>query len=190
MLARSFFDDPIQIHMFPDEARRLERCERMFRSLSRIHLAHDEVFVDENLRGASMWGPPGHWKTRGWAAAREVPAMVAAIGRGGFGRRGMTLLNDLGKAENRHAELAPTPHFYLAVLGTDPDEQGKGVGSGVISPVLDRADERGLGCYLESSKHSNVPYYERQGFTVLDDFTFRDGPTVWLMWRDPVPPEL
>ena len=80
------------------------------------------------------------------------------------------------------------PHWYLAVLGTDPQHQGKGHGSAVLEPVLDRCDLEGVPAYLESSKEANVPFYERHGFQVTDTHDFPKGPRIWLMWRDPRPP--
>jgi len=46
-------------------------------------------------------------------------------------------------------------------------------------------DAEGLPAYLESSKESNVPFYERHGFAVTETFDLPDGPRLWLMWRDP-----
>jgi predicted N-acetyltransferase YhbS len=77
------------------------------------------------------------------------------------------------------------PHWYLAVLGTDPPHQGKGVGAALMTPVLARCDAEGTGAYLESSKPDNVPYYERFGFRVTGQIDMPKGPTMWPMWRDP-----
>jgi ribosomal protein S18 acetylase RimI-like enzyme len=78
------------------------------------------------------------------------------------------------------------PHYYLEFLGTDPDHQGRGIGSALLQPVLDRCDEEGVGAYLESSKASNVPFYARHGFAVTRELEHkRNGPHQWLMWRDP-----
>jgi hypothetical protein len=42
-----------------------------------------------------------------------------------------------------------------------------------------------MSCYLESSKESNVPFYERFGFKVIGEIHLLRGPTMWKMWRDP-----
>jgi hypothetical protein len=57
-----------------------------------------------------------------------------------------------------------------------------------MQPVLDTCDAEGIGAYLESSKESNVPFYERHGFRVTGEIVIPDGPTLWAMWRDPVSP--
>jgi GNAT superfamily N-acetyltransferase len=76
-------------------------------------------------------------------------------------------------------------HWYLQMLGTQPDWQGKGVGSAIIAPVLERCDRTGERVYLESSKEQNIPFYARHGFEVTDEVHIPKGPTVWAMWREP-----
>ena len=88
-------------------------------------------------------------------------------------------------AMERHHASVPRDHWYLSVLGTDPDRQGKGIGAALVQPVLDLCDAEGLGAYLESSKESNIPYYRRFGFEVSGELRFRGGPPIWPMWRDP-----
>jgi GNAT superfamily N-acetyltransferase len=194
MLARSFDDDPIWTHIFPDAARRPRRLELMFGPLLEIYIRHSVAHVAVDRRddgqsdggnqalplGAAMWGRPGHWRT----SAREILPHLVTFARA-FGVKGLGHLRDLQRIEQLHEPYAREPHHYLGVLGTEPTEQGRGVGSALVAHTLARADEEGLGAYLESSKESNVPFYGRFGFEVVGDHTFRNGPTVYLMWRKP-----
>ena len=77
------------------------------------------------------------------------------------------------------------PHWYLAVLGTDPSAQGRGLGSAVMRSVLERADGEGTCAYLESSKERNVDFYARHGFRLAGELQLPRGPTMWPMWREP-----
>ncbi len=75
------------------------------------------------------------------------------------------------------------PHYYLAMLGTDPAHQGRGIGSALLAPVLERCDEEGLPAYLESSKESNIAFYARHRFDLTKPFQLKGGPTMYFMWR-------
>jgi ribosomal protein S18 acetylase RimI-like enzyme len=77
------------------------------------------------------------------------------------------------------------PHEYLWFLGVVPAAQGRGVGSALITPVLERADEAGYPAYLEATSPRNRALYERHGFRAGAPFAVAGGPPLWPMWRDP-----
>ena len=97
-----------------------------------------------------------------------------------------TTLRLLALMESKHPRQ---PHWYLATLGTAVEQQGKGVGSALMRPVLEHCDAEGIPCYLESSKERNVPFYRRHGFEVVEEVPLPgDGPMLWTMWREPTAP--
>lgn len=107
-----------------------------------------------------------------------IPGFVEAMGE----RVSYGVALEEAFARYRPAE----PHWYLAQIGTDPAAQGRGVGSALMREGLARCDADRLPVYLESSKESNVPFYERFGFAVTSEIKLPDGPVVWGMWRDAV----
>jgi GNAT superfamily N-acetyltransferase len=58
------------------------------------------------------------------------------------------------------------PHWYLAVLGTDPPRQGCGVGSSLLEPVLARCDAEGVPAALSTYTSTAVRWFQRAGFAV------------------------
>lgn len=92
----------------------------------------------------------------------------------------------LGRLDALHPTEA---HWYLSTIGTDPDQQGRGVGSALMAPGLERCDAEGVRAYLESSKEANLPFYRRFGFEVTSEIVTEGGPTIWQMWREPQPPD-
>jgi GNAT superfamily N-acetyltransferase len=50
------------------------------------------------------------------------------------------------------------PLWYLAVLVADPSAQRSGIGTRLLGAVLERADEEGVRCYLETQNRDNIPY--------------------------------
>ena len=180
-LAQAFEDDPVMQWIFGDvPPRPVKYLRPFFAHEGKRHLKHPTVFTADGHPGAAYWDPPGHWKTSYLGMVPLLPTLVA-----GSGRRLGKALSALGQMEKLHAQQPE--HYYLAVLGTHPDRRGEGIGAALMAPVLATCDDQGLGAYLESSKRTNVPYYQRYGFAVAEEVTFPDGPTVWTMWRDPQP---
>ena len=57
----------------------------------------------------------------------------------------------------------------------------------LLASVLMRCDADRIAAYLESSKRSNVSFYERHGFRVIGEIGFERGPTLWRMLREARP---
>ncbi|MFC5181284.1 GNAT family N-acetyltransferase [Actinomadura harenae] len=183
VLARAFEDDPVWSWILPDEASRLRRLRAAFGILLReVHLGHrasEHTGRHGDIEAAALWDPPGAWRTPLSAQARQAVPLVRA-----FGTRLPVALRALGRVEGHHPK---EPHWYLSMIGTDPQAQGSGLGTVLLRSRLDRCDASGEAAYLESSKESNVPYYEKFGFTVTRELRLpgNGAPPVWLMWRDP-----
>jgi len=179
MLARAFLDDPVAAWAFRPDEERLRALERFQGTRLRQLVAGGEVWTTEDLACAALWAAPGHWRSTPREEAQIARAFLRPrlIARLPLAAVGWQLL------ERRHPS-APQ-HWYLAVLGTDPGAQGRGLGSAVLSAMLDQCDRDGVAAYLESSKERNIDFYARHGFRVTGEFQLLRGPTMWPMWRDP-----
>jgi GNAT superfamily N-acetyltransferase len=178
-LARAFDDDPIWNFLFPERRRHQRARAFLAYELKHHYLRHDETWTTaEGVRGAAVWMPPGTWRQSNLQTLRSLPTMVRLLSA-----RLPIAFRSLLAIEAAHP---PGEHYYLSILGTDPTYQGQGVASACLEPVLDRCDEQGIGAYLESSKEKNVPFYNRHGFEVTRELPLPgNGPSVWLMWREP-----
>ncbi|MFJ5548174.1 GNAT family N-acetyltransferase [Streptomyces sp. NPDC093225] len=184
LLARAFADDPVMSWMLPDPSGRERRAALYFRLAQRRQRPRSGAVRvaatrDGRLLSAALWSGPGQWQTSPLQDLRAVPRYVRVFGPGGL-RRAAEVQNTLHEA---HPHL---PHWYLPTVGTDPEVQGTGAGSALLREQLALCDLLGESAYLESSRPSNVPFYERLGFRVTGEIPLPDGgPTLWPMWRDP-----
>jgi ribosomal protein S18 acetylase RimI-like enzyme len=178
-LARAFEDDPVMSWIFQRDSDRVARLEQAFvLFLRKIWLPQDECYAASRLFGAAIWLPPDKWHLGVGAQVRMLPSMITVVGRNL--PRLFTVLNMI---EKKHPKA---PHYYLAVLGVEPEFQGRGFGGALMQPVLNRCDGDRVPAYLESSKRRNVALYERHGFKVVEELKLpKDGPPIWRMWRDP-----
>ena len=178
MLARAFHDDPVTAWFMRNEARRPRYAARFFAWQLHRLLGQEQVHVATDGSAAAVWALPGQWRESNWQAMRLFVSLVPAL---------FSHLAPAGAASSRWSGATrPSRTCTSRCSGTDPPAQGRGLGSAVLRPGLDLCDREGLPAYLESSKESNVGFYARFGFRVTSEVRMLgDGPTVWLMWREP-----
>ena len=103
-----------------------------------------------------------------------LPAFTRVFGRGIT--RVVKTLTTMEKVHPRE------PHYHLAYVGTRPDQQGRGLGTAVLRPMLDRCDAEGVPAYLENSKPRNEAFYVRHGFVTTGPIPLPAGaPPVMAM---------
>jgi ribosomal protein S18 acetylase RimI-like enzyme len=140
-------------------------------------MPHGETYTVEGELGAAIWAAPERWRLSRFEEIRLTIAMLPAVWP-----RLREIIEGLEAIDRAHPR---PPHYYLAVLGTDPDAQGRGIGSALMRPTLETCDRDEVPAYLESSKERNIDFYARHGFRVTAEIELPDGPRVWSMWRDP-----
>jgi GNAT superfamily N-acetyltransferase len=181
VLARAFSNDPCLCWIFRDPETRIQRLEALFSNgLEKVFLPLGSCFTTDDLSGCALWTPPGRWKTPEAVVEEMAPQMAVDYTPDELGR----LLTFFGTTEDHHPVDRPE-HWYLGVLAADLDQQGRGIGSACMRPILERCDADEQPAYLESSNERNVPLYERNGFAVIDVLDLPEGPPLWLMWREP-----
>ncbi|MFD7403704.1 GNAT family N-acetyltransferase [Streptomyces sp. NPDC059866] len=175
-LARAFDDDPMMRWFFPGDASREAGLGRYFTTIFTWQYVHHSV-CERTEAGAAFWVPPE-------AQAKAVPdAETIQELQNILGDRA-PLFRDTVETAAEHTPQEP--HWYLAVIGADPAAQGQGHGAALLRSGLAKADAAGLPAYLESSKPSNLPFYEHFGFTVREKLRLPgNGPVLWAMWREP-----
>lgn len=180
VLARAFRDDPVHRWLLPSEAKRARHSHRLFAGVTSDLMSAGRVLTTANFAGAALWHAPD--RRRPGALARFTQACQFLMI---LGLRASTVARSFRLLENKHPA---EPHWYLSVLGTDPPRQGHGVGSALIRPMLARCDADHVPAYLESSRESNIAFYERHCFTVVEEIQLEGGPKVWAMRREPRAP--
>jgi len=178
-LVQAFDDDPVMNWLLRQGDKRADAHDLWFRTcLDVLCMPAGHTHLTDDGAAAAMWVPPGGWSTNPLGKLGLVPALLRATGLGRLHR-----LAALSRATDR---VKPKKaFFYLLHLGVVPERQGEGLGSVVMRPVLELCDREGAGAYLESSKETNIPFYERHGFEVTSTISpGRGAPRLWGMWRE------
>jgi GNAT superfamily N-acetyltransferase len=178
-LARAFDGDPPMQWFLPDAESRVARARGLFElMLGKVHLERDWCYTTEDVVGGALWVPPGNWRLGIVQQLALLPGMLRVFGRGlARAQRGLAVM------EAGHPRAA---HYYLDSLGVVPEWQGRGIGSALLAPVLERCDRERMPAYLNAGSARSRDLYRRHGFEVTEEFGLPDdGPPLWRMWREP-----
>lgn len=179
VLARAFADDPMVEWLVKPDARREERTALLFSAYLRLlSLPHGMAYTTDDMVGGALWSPPGQWQMGLAAQARFLPAFLGTTGLA----RAPACYIGVQQVLGAHPR---EPHFYLQVLGVDPEAQGRGWGSLLLRHGLAVVDAARMPAYLETMNSDNIAFYERHGFRVTGEVkVFGKNLPVWLLWRD------
>jgi ribosomal protein S18 acetylase RimI-like enzyme len=180
-LERAFSTDPMFTWVFPDPATRPAALQRFMRLPLEYGLRYGRVTTSHDAKAACVWIPPGP----GITIPRMIRSgMLGVAFRTGFGPFGKFMIAN-ETMDKIHKTRVAEPHWYLMVVGVDPERQSQGVGSAIVREGLGFADRDSTPCYLETSEPRNLAFYERLGFIVLEEATLgRGGPQAWAMRRE------
>lgn len=187
LLARAFASDPVIGYYLTEGWRRQLGFRAFFRAVLYESLPHRAVYAarDRNgLVGVAAWLPPNAAHTPANLRARMSTAAVSAL----YPSTGAKLFAGFGDL----AALHPSePHWYLMFVGIEPRLQNGGIGTTLLSAVLDQADSDAVLCYLETPFEETLGFYRRLGFDTRSESRPFEVPTpIWTMTRSPAVPQL
>jgi|SRR5215213_633287 len=182
VLVAAFYNDPVFRWLLPNDAKRRPALQRFFAIETRgIVLGHGRSLLCSDDRGTPIGTalvlPPRHWRTPLRVAATHAPSYLRI-----FGRRLPQALGVLMHMEHRHTR---DPHWYLPYIGVVAAAQGRGVGTSLLTPILDRCDHEGMPAYLEASNPRCARLYTRLGFATRETIRPLGAPPIQLMYRAP-----
>jgi ribosomal protein S18 acetylase RimI-like enzyme len=124
--------------------------------------------------GAALWLPPGTGPDEA-----ALDALMERTADAATAVDGPELMKQMASFHPHE------PHWFLPLLGVDPAQQSKGVGSALLRHVTDRCDRDGVLAYLDSSNPRNIPLYQRHGFEIVGRAQSGSSPVITPMLRKP-----
>lgn len=168
----AFGSDPVMRWLFSEPQAYLESFARFAEAFGGRAFEQGTAFVASDFGGAAFWLPP---------SVHTDAELVEEVLREALEERvRSSTFSMLEEMDKYHIE---EPHWYLPMIGVDPAQQGKGIGSALLRHALAQVDELCLPAYLEASNPANVPLYQRHGFEVLGEIRAGDSPPVFPMHR-------
>ena len=107
----------------------------------------EQPSVTRVFSGVALWLPPG--------AAPDDESLVKVIEDTVADERKGAMFSMFEQMDALHPQEA---HWHLPLIGVDPVHQGKGIGSALLSVVLNVCDSQKVSAYLEATSRGTFPY--------------------------------
>ena len=173
-IVAAFITDPIARFTCPSPHDYLQAMPLVTEEFGGGAFAHGSAYVSTDFCGAALWLPPGVHPD--FEALEKIFRDLAAPEH--FG----DLLLTFERMGQWHPE---EPHWYLPLIGVEPNAQAKGIGGALMRHAVGRCDEQGALAYLESTNPRNISLYERYGFEIMGEIQVGSCPVVTPMLRKP-----
>lgn len=186
VLGRAFQTDPLYSFAIPNADHRRCWLPIFKRQLIVITQPHRRNYVarDEQgqIAGALVMTPPGKFPH---SLAANLRLFWTAVMRPTPWRPSLVKLWPIRRYAETFNEIHYRgPHWYIDVIGVDPQRQGQGVGRLLMARAIELATESAMPIWLETQTESNVGYYESLGFAVtVKRQPTPQGPPTWGMLR-------
>ena len=171
VLATAFSTDPAPVGRGPTRSN-FSRTSAFVKALAGAAFTSGSAYYVDSYVGAALWLPPD--------VRPDEKALNALLQRSASEQ---TLRDLLAVFEQMRGYHPSEPHWYLPLIGVDPFQQGKGLGSALMRHALARCDGEGKAAFLESSNPKNISLYERHGFELLGRIQVGASPTLFPMLR-------
>ena len=183
VVTAAFFDYPMMNHYFPDLKRRKRRMPWYLEKTLNCAMRYGEVFATADCSGVMFVLPPGHTRLTDREYIQNGFLLVPFVM--GFGNYAKSSECEKFVADTQERLMDGKKHYYLWGLVTDPQAQGKGIGSALLKKLTDKADTENTAVYLETHEQKNVTYYEQFGFKLIHKTTIpKHGLDIWCMSRE------
>lgn len=174
VITLAFTTDPMLRWALPDAAAYLAVMADFADAFGGGGFDCEGVLLADDGAGAAMWLAPGLEPDQARMGELMGPHLSDAVAEA------------MGPVFEQMAAYHPhEPHWYLPLIGVDPDRQGRGYGAALMRFATERCDREGVPAYLESSNPRNISLYLRHGFEILGTIQVGGSPEMVPMLRRP-----
>lgn len=172
-LLSAFVEDPVERWLLPEDGAYAGGFPAFLAALGDSSLASGTAWEIEDFSAVIFWLPPGVQPD----AERIGRALIETVAP----EKHADVFAVLEQLDDAHPDF---PHWYLPWLGVASEKQNRGLGSQLLAQSLAYVDLGGLPAYLETPNPRNIPFYERQGFTVIGHAQSGECPPLACMLRE------
>ncbi len=161
ILANAFDDNSSVNYIVKQDTKRIERIKSLMDYSFEMCAKYGKVYLSKDERACGLVLFPELKKNDFWTIRKDIELIAKSIG-----------FSNISKALKRESKIKEAQIkgdiYYLWFVGVDPSNQNRGLGSELLSMLLNQAEQMGRTVCLETSTARNIPWYQKNGFKVYD----------------------
>lgn len=165
ILSKSFADNKSVNYIVKQDEKKIRRLQGLMEYSFDVCHFFGDVFLSEDRKGCALITYPERKKT----ILKSILLDIRLIAR-------TTGLANVKKAMQREGTIKKIhPEgllYYLWFIGVEPADQGKGIGSSLLTEVVAEGLKQKRTICLETSTEKNIPWYQKHGFTIYKELDF------------------
>ena len=121
-----------------------------------------DVFLSDDKKACALVLYPDKKKTTFKSILLDVKLILSCIG-----------IENIKKALSRESKIKQLQPkelmYYLWFIGVNPEYQNEGIGSVLLSEIIEDSENKKRPIYLETSTLKNLPWYQKFGFQIYNE---------------------
>jgi ribosomal protein S18 acetylase RimI-like enzyme len=160
ILSKAFEENKSVNFVVKQDASRKDRIRNLMEYSFNLCNQFGEVWISDNKEACALVLHPDQKKFSLSAALWDAKLALSVIGIS----RVKAVLDRESKIKKNHPA---TPFSYLWFIGVDPERQGNGIGSDLLTKTIEVCEEKKRPIYLETSVEKNLKWYQKFGFEIF-----------------------
>jgi ribosomal protein S18 acetylase RimI-like enzyme len=165
ILTQSFKDNRSVNYIIKQDKYKLQRIDELMNYSFKLGNKFGKTYVSNDRNACAIVIYPDRKRTTSKSMLWDIQFILKSIGIG-----------NIRKAIKREAAIKKfhpeIPFTYLWFIGTEPSEQGKGIGTALMKKIISESEKLNRPIYLETSTESNIPWYQKFGFKIYQELDF------------------
>lgn len=162
ILTKSFDTNQSVNYIVKQDSAREKRVKALMDYSFEVCYLFGDVFLSENKKACALILYPDKKKTTFKSIILDLKLILNCVG-----------ISNIKKALSRESKIKKLqpkePMYYIWFIGVDPQYQSSGIGSKLLSEVIDDSKQKKRALYLETSTLKNIPWYKKFGFDIYNE---------------------
>lgn len=162
ILAKSFDNNKSVNYIVRQDEHRKQRLRQLMSYSFDVCNSFGRVIFSENKKACALIIFPDKKRATVQSLLWDIKLIAGCIG-----------LKGISKAISREKKIKnlqpKEPLYYLWFIGVNPEEQHKGIGSALLTEIIQDAEQQNRTLCLETSTEKNIPWYQKFGFTIYNE---------------------